>query len=79
MYVSALKHPVQPADNDLKNNLGFTALTLACTLGRNEIFKEMLELSCVEFWRYSNITCSGYPLTALDTIKPTGETSRYHY
>ena len=22
----------------------------------------MLEMSCVEFWRYSNITCCGYPL-----------------
>jgi hypothetical protein len=28
--------------------------------------QEMLEMSCVEFWRYSNITCCGYPLgTAL--------------
>jgi hypothetical protein len=24
--------------------------------------QEMLEMSCVEFWRYSNITCCGYPL-----------------
>ena len=24
--------------------------------------QEMLEMSCIEFWRYSNITCCGYPL-----------------
>ena len=36
----------------------------------------MLELSCTEFWRYSNITCCGYPLGALDSIQPDGETSR---
>ena len=29
----------------------------------------MLELSCKEFWRYSNITCCGYPLGALDSIQ----------
>ena len=32
-------------------------------------FREMLELSCKEFWRYSNITCCGYPLGALDSIQ----------
>lgn len=35
----------------------------------------MLELSSREFWRYSNITCSGYPLNALDTLLPDGRTS----
>lgn len=28
-----------------------------------------------ELWRYSNITCSLYPLLALDSIGPTGDTS----
>ena len=36
----------------------------------------MLELSCTEFWRYSNITCCGYPLGALDSIQPDGQTSK---
>lgn len=45
-------------------------------LGRAEVFKEMLELSAREFWRYSNITCSAYPLNALDTISPDGSTSK---
>lgn len=36
----------------------------------------MLELSCTEFWRYSNICCSAYPLGALDSIRPSGETSK---
>lgn len=29
-----------------------------------------------ELWRYSNITCSLYPLLALDSIGPTGDTSK---
>lgn len=45
--------------------------------GRAEVFREMLELSAKEFWRYSNITCSAYPLNALDTLLPNGKTSKY--
>ncbi|GFU63175.1 hypothetical protein TNCV_3465991 [Trichonephila clavipes] len=30
----------------------------------------------MEFWRYSNITCSGYPLNALDSLQPNGRASR---
>lgn len=45
-------------------------------LGRAEVFREMLELSAKEFWRYSNITCSAYPLNALDTLLPNGKTSK---
>lgn len=44
-------------------------------LGRAEVFREMLELSAKEFWRYSNITCSAYTLNALDTLLPDGRTS----
>lgn len=29
-----------------------------------------------EFWRFSDMTCSAYPLTALDTIRPDGSTSQ---
>lgn len=47
------------------------------TLGRAEVFREMLELSAKEFWRYSNITCSAYTLNALDTILPDGSTSEF--
>ncbi|CAG0914329.1 unnamed protein product [Notodromas monacha] len=75
MYGYALRHPKRPAKNGILNNNGLTPLTLACKLGRNLIFQEMLELSCIEFWRYSNITCSGYPLNALDTILPSGKTN----
>lgn len=46
-------------------------------LGRAEVFREMLELSAKEFWRYSNITCSAYALNALDTLLPDGSTSMY--
>ena len=76
MYGYALRHPRRNANPYIKNNRGLTCLTLSCELGRDIIFKEMLELSCTEFWRYSNITCCGYPLGALDSIQSDGETSK---
>ena len=75
MFGYALRHPKLPAKNGMMNAAGLTPLTLACKLGRAEVFREMLELSSREFWRYSNITCSGYPLNALDTLLPDGRTS----
>lgn len=75
MFGYALRHPKLPAKNGIINQTGLTPLTLACKLGRAEVFREMLELSAREFWRYSNITCSGYPLNALDTLLPDGRTS----
>ena len=75
MYGYALRHPRKNANPYIKNNRGLTCLTLSCELGRDIIFKEMLELSCTEFWRYSNITCCGYPLGALDSIQSDGQTS----
>lgn len=77
MFGYALRHPKLPARNGIANNAGLTPLTLACQLGRAEVFREMLELSAREFWRYSNITCSAYPLNALDTLLPDGRTSTY--
>ncbi|CAB0003660.1 unnamed protein product [Nesidiocoris tenuis] len=75
MFGYALRHPRQPASNGIMNKDGLTPLTLACQLGRADVFKEMLELSAREFWRYSNITCSAYPLNALDTLLPDGRTN----
>ncbi|XP_030567527.1 uncharacterized protein LOC115767402 [Drosophila novamexicana] len=75
MFGYALRHPKTPAKNGIANQTGLTPLTLACKLGRAEVFREMLELSAREFWRYSNITCSGYPLNALDTLLPDGRTN----
>ncbi|KAG7155441.1 Transient receptor potential cation channel subfamily V member 6-like [Homarus americanus] len=75
MFSYALRHPRLPAQDGIMNLAGLTPLTLACKLARSTIFKEMLELTCIEFWRYSNITCSAYPLNALDTIRPSGETN----
>ncbi|XP_053594306.1 uncharacterized protein LOC103575567 [Microplitis demolitor] len=75
MFGYALRHPKFPASNGIANTAGFTPLTLACQLGRAEVFREMLELSAREFWRYSNITCSAYPLNALDTLLPDGRTN----
>ncbi|XP_050296208.1 uncharacterized protein LOC126736052 isoform X2 [Anthonomus grandis grandis] len=75
MFGYALRHPKLPASNGILNKAGLTPLTLACKLGRAEVFREMLELSCKEFWRYSNITCSAYTLNALDTLLPDGRTN----
>ncbi|XP_049880320.1 uncharacterized protein LOC126376816 [Pectinophora gossypiella] len=75
MFGYALRHPKVPASNGRMNKAGFTPLTLACQLGRASVFREMLELSAKEFWRYSNITCSAYPLNALDTLLPDGRTN----
>ncbi|CAB4069140.1 TRPV6 [Lepeophtheirus salmonis] len=75
MFGYALKHPFKTANPNLVNNANLTCLTLSCKLGRDEIFREMLELSCKEFWRYSNICCSAYSLSALDSISPNGETN----
>ncbi|CAG9792617.1 unnamed protein product [Diatraea saccharalis] len=75
MFGYALRHPRVPASNGRMNRAGFTPLTLACQLGRASVFREMLELSAREFWRYSNITCSAYPLNALDTLLPDGKTN----
>ena len=77
MYGYALRHPQLPAKMALTNAAGLTPLTLACHLGRATIFREMLELTAREFWRYSNITCSAYPLNALDTILPDGRSSEW--
>ena len=75
MFGYALKHPIKKADHLLRNNQEFTSLTLSCLLGRDTMFQEMLEMSCIEFWRYSNITCCGYPLGALDSIMADGSTN----
>ena len=77
MYGYALRHPRVPATMTMTNNAGLTPLTLACDLGRVTIFREMMELTAIEFWRYSNITCSAYPLKALDTILPDGKSSKF--
>ncbi|CDW52171.1 OSM9 [Trichuris trichiura] len=75
MYTYAVRHSNQPADVNVVNAIGCTPLALATKLGRKEIFEEMLELSGVEFWRFSDITVSAYPLTALDTINADGSTN----
>ena len=51
MFGYALRHPLKSANPGVVNKQDLTCLTLSCMLGRDEIFKEMLELSCKEFWR----------------------------
>ncbi|CAK5084199.1 unnamed protein product [Meloidogyne enterolobii] len=75
MYSYAVRHWHKPAHTNIVNHASYTPLTLATKLGRRQIFYEMLELMKVEFWRFSDMTCSAYPLDALDTIRPDGSTS----
>jgi len=75
MFGYALKHPIKKANHLVRNHRELTSLTLSCLLGRDTMFQEMLEMSCVEFWRYFNITCCGYPLGALDSIMSDGSTN----
>ncbi|CAI9719439.1 transient receptor potential cation channel subfamily V member 5-like [Octopus vulgaris] len=74
-YKYAVKHMTIPGDTKMTNIYDLTPLALACKLGRPEIFHVMLELSAIELWRYSNITCSVYPIANLDTVDPDGVTS----
>ena len=77
MYSYAVQHWLREADPNLSNNNGFTPLTLAARLGRKTIFYEMLELSKVEYWRFYNVACSAYPMTAVDTVQNDGSFSRH--
>ena len=44
MFAYAVKHHAKKADMELVNGQNLTPLTLASKLGRNEIFKEIIEL-----------------------------------
>ena len=44
MFGYTVKHHVLKANMDIKNNANLTPLTLASKLGRNYIFKEIIEL-----------------------------------
>ncbi|XP_033732977.1 transient receptor potential cation channel subfamily V member 6-like [Pecten maximus] len=77
MFKYCVRHPKKPANTVSKNKANLTPLSLACKLGRHALFKVMLEMGSLEFWRYSNTTCSAYPLLALDSIGPSGNTNMY--
>jgi transient receptor potential cation channel subfamily V protein 6 len=44
MFKYAIRHPKKKADLTLKNNQSLTPLNLAAKLGRENLFREMLEL-----------------------------------
>jgi len=44
MFGYAVKHHARKADMEIPNDADLTPLTLASKLGRNEIFKEIIEL-----------------------------------
>ena len=47
MYKYAVRHHKLKAISTIKNKQNLTPLTLACKLGRYEIFKEMLDLDSI--------------------------------
>ncbi len=47
MFGYAVKHHSKRADMEVKNNAQLTPLTLSSKLGRNEIFKEIIELQSI--------------------------------
>ncbi|GFO42754.1 transient receptor potential cation channel subfamily v member 6, partial [Plakobranchus ocellatus] len=75
MYRYAVRHHKRPANTSIQNKQKLTPLTLACKLGRHSIFKEMLDLDSIEFWRFSTTMCSAHPLRTLDSIGPDGSTN----
>ncbi|XP_070193087.1 transient receptor potential cation channel subfamily V member 6-like [Littorina saxatilis] len=77
MFRHAVRHHVRQSRTDILNKQSLTPLTLASKLGRAHIFKDMLDLGSIEFWRFSNVTCSAYPLASIDSIGPTGDSNRY--
>lgn len=77
MFKFCVSHPRKPASTVTRNNAHLTPLGLVCKLGRYKLFKAMLEMGSLEFWRYSNITCSCYPLLDLDSVGPRGDTNMY--
>ncbi|CAG5121339.1 unnamed protein product [Candidula unifasciata] len=76
MYRYALHHHKIRASTCVKNNDKLAPLALACKLGRYSIFKEMMDLDSIEFWRFSTTLCSAHPLHTLDTIAPDGSTNK---
>lgn len=77
MYTYAVRrqYPSTRADPWMRNKSGYTPLSLACKLGQQKMFEEMLEIHSIELWRFSNIHCSLYPLHAIDTIGSSGLTN----
>ncbi|KAI6224434.1 Inactive [Aphelenchoides fujianensis] len=71
MYSYAVRHWHKPAKTNIVNNAGYTPLTLGHEAGP----KAHLRGDAREFWRFSDMTCSAYPLDTLDTIRPDGSTN----
>ncbi|CAF0724642.1 unnamed protein product [Brachionus calyciflorus] len=60
------------ADLHIKNRQGYTPLTLAAQLCRQEIFIFILEAIREVYWVYADISCAAYPLKNVDTISQDG-------
>ncbi|XP_071793459.1 transient receptor potential cation channel subfamily V member 5-like [Asterias amurensis] len=56
----------------IKNNQGFTPLSLAAKLHRVDLFQHILFLERQLSWKYGNVTCASYALDGLDSINHDG-------
>lgn len=56
------------ANLEAKNRAQLSPFQLAAQLGRVKLFSELLEMSALEFWSYSSVRCSSYPLLSLDSL-----------
>nr|XP_006820971.1 PREDICTED: transient receptor potential cation channel subfamily V member 6-like [Saccoglossus kowalevskii] len=64
---------LERADPEIRNVSGLTPLGLACKLGRNKLFQQILEVNSTTFWKFSNFHCVAYPLDNIDSIKSNGD------
>ena len=76
MYAHIVKHPILPADQNIRNKGGLTPLALACKLGHSDMFDVILDLSSEPLWTYGNISCMACPLDMLDSINTAGQRSK---
>ncbi|UYV74220.1 Iav [Cordylochernes scorpioides] len=53
MYGYALHHPTRPAKEGILNRQGLSPLSLACKLGRNQIFREMMDLGALAYGKHA--------------------------
>ena len=54
MFGYAVKHHAKRASVEVQNNATLTPLTLSSKLGRNEIFKEIIELQSIVSKHFEN-------------------------
>jgi hypothetical protein len=74
MVISGLKHMYRfllleyHCNDQQHNDRGFSPLSLAAHLGKNDMFQFILRLKSIPLWSYGQASCALYPLDEIDTI-----------